>query len=120
MFQCQIRSTKANYAAKVFDPNLMLSKESFAREVEVLAQLNHPNLVSLIGIHESEDEIILLTDLFNSSLAQVLQECLSEFNKGNRSWFPEQEMVQWCIQILEGLAYIHSKHIAHRDLKVSF
>lgn len=110
MVQCRIESTKATYAAKIFHTNDTYFKESFTKEAETLAQLNHPNLVSLIGIHESEEEFIILTDLYDASLKQVLQD---------RRSISEPEMVQWCIQILEGLAYIHSKHIAHRDLKVN-
>lgn len=95
-----------------------MSQYSFTKEFEVLAQLDHPNLVTLIGFHESDQEFILLMDYYDASPESVLQmKC--DLEEGSMNWFTEQEMVQWCIQILDGLAYLHSKHITHRDLKES-
>lgn len=104
----------------MFNKDHKFSQISVNKELEVLKQLDHPNLVTLIGIHESEHEIILLMDLYDSSLDRVLHNRKSEVAKGTMGWFSEKDMIQWCIQLLDGLAYLHSKHIAHRDLKVKF
>ena len=38
----------------------------------------------------------------------------------NVSWWKEEEIIQFFRQILSGMEYLHSKKIAHRDIKVLF
>jgi serine/threonine protein kinase len=111
VYACTINH--ARYAVKVFtDGKNQKTRASFEQEVAILSQLYHPNLVQLIGVCQS-DELMIVMNIFDSSMEQVLEK-----KKTENTWFSEREIVQWCIQLLEALEYLHSKHIAHRDLKV--
>ena len=88
-------------------------RASFEQEVAALSQLHHPNLVHLVGVCQSDHKLMIVMNICDSSMEQVIKRKMEE-----GGWFSENEIVQWCIQLLEALKYLHSKHIAHRDLKV--
>ena len=80
----------------------------FAREAQILAQLNHPNLISIFDMDVTvEGSLYIAMELVNgSSLWQ------------QKARFGD---VEWglCIlrQVAEALAVLHEKRIVHRDLK---
>lgn len=90
----------------------------FKNEIEVLCQLNHPNLVSLLGFCEHKDEKILVYKYeANMSLDKHL---LIEYDDDQviepLSWMKRLEI---CIGAARGLHYLHSgtkRTIFHRDI----
>lgn len=79
------------------------------REVHILQQLHHPRIVNLFGFHRTEACFFLIMErvrggeLFNQI---VHKKCLSE-----------AEARYVFRQLLEGIGYMHSKHVIHRDIK---
>lgn len=120
--------------------------EAIKRESAILSKLQHPNIVQLVAISETpEGQPIMIMDLLDDDLKRVcylfqiynskkseivpsriylryyikvLQNRQNERMKNVRDWFPEKEIIIWCLQIAKGLEYLHSNGIAHRDLKV--
>ena len=81
------------------------------REIAVLKKLNHPNIVRYHSFDISEEQEyveIVLEYAQKGSLKELIQK------EGPLS---EEEAVSMIRQILEGMAYLHSKKIVHRDLK---
>ena len=73
----------------------------------MLSQLNHPNIVRFYGICVEEKHVYLVTELCSSSLANLIEgQSLDVSVKARVS-----------LQVAQGMAYIHSKGIYHRDLK---
>lgn len=48
----------------------------------------------------------------NGDLASVIQNC-----QNKRKVIPEEQILDWAIQLLEGIDYIHRNRVMHRDLK---
>ncbi|QCE12712.1 interleukin-1 receptor-associated kinase 4 [Vigna unguiculata] len=85
----------------------------FKKEIELLCQLHHPNLISLIGFYEGQNERILVYEyMSNGSLDRNLE-------RGELSW---KKRVEICIGAARGLHYLHAgakRTIIHRNIKPS-
>ena len=87
-------------------------KEISEQEGKILLKLKHPNIINCYGFYYEKDKIIILIeyaeggDLFNKI----------ENQKNKNKYFKEEEIIDWFIEIYEGIKYIHSNNIIHRDL----
>ncbi|XP_030586899.1 death-associated protein kinase 2 isoform X2 [Archocentrus centrarchus] len=113
--RCTEKSTGNAYAAKFIKKRLSrvsrrgVKKEEIEREVGILQQLQHPNIVELHDVYENRTDVVLILELVSGGelfdfLAQ--KESLSE-----------EEATQFIKQVLDGVQHLHSKKIAHFDLK---
>lgn len=113
--RCIEKSTGVEYAAKFIKKRMSrgsrrgVKREEIEREVSILQQLQHPNIITLHDIFETRTEVVLVLELVSGGelfdfLAQ--KESLSE-----------EEATQFIKQILDGVQYLHSKRISHFDLK---
>ncbi|KAI3358383.1 hypothetical protein L3Q82_014701 [Scortum barcoo] len=84
-------------------------RSSVEREVEILQAVQHPNIVTLKDLFESRAEMVLILELVSGG---ELFDFIAE--KEN---LLESEAIEFLKQILEGLGFMHSKNIAHFDLK---
>nr|ACU18300.1 unknown [Glycine max] len=76
----------------------------FRNEIELLCQLRHPNLVSLIGFCNDQNEMIIVYEyMSNGSLHQLLQ-------SGILSW---KKRLEICIGAARGLHYLHAGSQTH-------
>lgn len=79
------------------------------REVDLLKSLSHPSVVKYEGLVRTEHFVnIVLEYVENGSL----QHTLASFAP-----LPEPLVQSYMVKILEGLVYLHSMHVIHRDLK---
>ncbi|KZV93915.1 hypothetical protein EXIGLDRAFT_30347 [Exidia glandulosa HHB12029] len=78
-------------------------------ELSVMEMLHHPNIVQFYGIEVHRDKIYIFEEFCQGgSLAALLELGRIE----------DELIVQvYTMQILEGLLYLHSKDIVHRDIK---
>ncbi|AWP04937.1 putative death-associated protein kinase 2-like [Scophthalmus maximus] len=94
---------------KIACSRLGVDRSSVEREVEILQTLRHPNIVTLKDVFESRAEVVLILELVSGA---ELFDFIAE--KDN---LLESEAIEFMKQILEGLGFMHSKNIAHFDLK---
>ncbi|CAO2658538.1 Nn.00g062610.m01.CDS01 [Neocucurbitaria sp. VM-36] len=78
-------------------------------EIELLKNLNHPNIVKYIGVVRSSESLyIILEYCENGSLHSICK----NFGK-----FPENLVALYMSQVLHGLLYLHEQGVIHRDIK---
>ncbi|CAI7891299.1 unnamed protein product [Closterium sp. NIES-53] len=83
----------------------------FKQEVDLLARLDHPNVVRFIGACQRPPTWCILTEyLGGGSLRGFLQ-------KREGQLLPLQEVVRLALDIARGMAYLHAEGVVHRDLK---
>jgi len=80
------------------------------REINILQNLDHPNIVRLFDVIETEKYIGIVMAYANGG---ELFEYISE-----NQYLSEEESAKFFIQLLDGVQYLHSRHIVHRDLKL--
>ena len=82
---------------------------TLAKEIELLKNLRHPNLVRYLGTHRTSTQFnIFLEYCTGGSIAQMLK----QFGR-----FPEPLIRMYTRQMTEALAYLHEHGIVHRDVK---
>ncbi len=107
----KLKANNEKRAVKIID-KMAMEKEEHIRmryEIDILKNLNHPNIVQLYEIFESKANLYLVTELCDGI------ELFDEITK--RRNFNEQEAAEVIKQVLNAISYCHSKHVAHRDLK---
>ncbi|KAF9149718.1 hypothetical protein BG015_008463 [Linnemannia schmuckeri] len=82
----------------------------FKREVDILKQSRHPNIVQFMGICKRRKRFYIITEFLPmGNLRRWIQDDRKEFGWDTR--------ISFAIDISLALAYLHHKNIIHRDLK---
>jgi NIMA (never in mitosis gene a)-related kinase len=85
------------------------------QEVRILSDLKHPCIVEYVDsfITPSEERLyIVMAYCESGNLQDRIKEAIE-----NQKWLDEKLIVGWFSQIALALAFIHGKHILHRDVK---
>jgi NIMA (never in mitosis gene a)-related kinase len=92
-------------------------RDTLLNEIKVLKKINHQNVIEIKNSQYSKDKKFLniITEYAEDG---TLQEKYEEQKKKNQ-YFKETDLLDWFIQILLALQYIHEKQILHRDIKPS-
>ena len=109
------KSTGTEYAAKYIKKKRLessrrgVAKKDIQNEVNILAEMDHDNIIYLHQVYENRHQAILVLELVGGG---ELFDYISE-----REWLTEEEASNFVKQILLGLKYMHSRGVAHLDLK---
>ncbi|KAK2581665.1 hypothetical protein KPH14_002163 [Odynerus spinipes] len=107
---CIHKATGAEYAMKIVDKYKCQGKETMlASEVAILRQVCHPNIISLIAEQETMDQLFLVMEYVKGG---DLFDAIAAATK-----FSEAEASVMIGHLTSALAYLHSHHIVHRDVK---
>ncbi|GAB5574120.1 cyclin-dependent kinase 17 isoform X1 [Prionailurus iriomotensis] len=79
------------------------------REVSLLKDLKHANIVTLHDIVHTDKSLTLVFEYLDKDLKQYMDDCGNIMSMHNVKLF--------LYQILRGLAYCHRRKVLHRDLK---
>jgi tetratricopeptide (TPR) repeat protein len=115
VFLARDRALDRPVAVKVLRPELAtaVAAERFIREGQMLAQIQHPAVVTVhyAGRPPTDDGLFFMTmELLGGTLADRLKV---------QGQIPAFEVIRFGRQLLEGLAQVHARGIVHRDIKPS-
>lgn len=105
----QVNKSSIFVAVKVLKQEVLLrALEDFAKEVNAMHQLKHPNLIKLYGIVLSSPMMMVTELAEQGSLRAKLIKTLGRVSIST--------IVDYAIQIGNGMKYLESKRLIHRDL----
>jgi serine/threonine protein kinase len=82
-------------------------RSKYEDEYNLMKNFDHPNIPKCESCFWNEDQFCIVVELIDGgSLLNKVQEKLNEL-----------QIIEILVQILEGLNYLHSKKVFHRDLK---
>jgi serine/threonine protein kinase len=93
-----------------------LDHEASQRELKVLEkirQLRHPFLLQAHQYQAERDHLVIVMELADGSLSDRFKECKAKGLPG----IPAEELVTYFTQAAEALDFLHTQHLAHRDIK---
>jgi len=117
VYLCTVKATGRQCVMKRMLLRSLSEKEraSAHQEAEVLRQLSHPNIVAYIDALSTRAKLYLIMQYCDGG---DLEQYLGMLKKENRM-LPENQLLDWFVQMALALQYLHSRRILHRDLKTA-
>ncbi len=108
------RKSGAKFALKTLSLDTVSPKglRQIREEVRILMELDHPSIVKLDGVYQTEEEIYLVQELCRGG------DLFDRLDAQPQEHYSEAQCARLIMQILAAVRYIHSKGIIHRDLKL--
>ena len=105
------KPTNETFAIKIINKKKLKQKmkNTIFRENEIIAKLNHPNIIKIYNVLEDEQNFYIIMEYC------VRGELFDYIVKKQN--LTEHEAAIFFYQLINGVEYIHSQNIAHRDLK---
>ncbi|MFC1853544.1 protein kinase, partial [candidate division CSSED10-310 bacterium] len=134
VYRAQDKVLERHVAVKFFDPSGDYStddssdtskagsfRERFMREAKILAQIQHPSIVTIFDFGSYEGTPYFVMECLERSLSQVIKEAGIIQGKGSSQKLSLAEVQRIFLRIAEALQYLHTlpNQILHRDLKPS-
>ncbi|KAK0043027.1 serine/threonine-protein kinase PLK4 [Biomphalaria pfeifferi] len=115
VYRARSNLTGKEVAIKMIDKKRMKASGMSGRvkkEVEIHSRLKHPSVLELYNFFEDANYVYLVLELCHNGELQRYLQSLSQP-------FTEEEARRLMRQIVEGILYLHSHGILHRDLSLS-
>ncbi|XP_008497990.1 cyclin-dependent kinase 3 [Calypte anna] len=80
------------------------------REISLLKELKHPNIVRLLDVIHSQKKLYMVFEYLNQDLKKYMDS--SQTGK-----LPSNLVKNYLFQVLQGVSFCHSHRVIHRDLK---
>ncbi|XP_036065050.1 serine/threonine-protein kinase Nek5 isoform X2 [Onychomys torridus] len=102
--------TESNHCV-IKEINFTKEKDASQKEVILLAQMKHPNIVTFFSSFQENSRLFIVMEYCDGGdLMQRIQRQRGEL-------FSEDQILGWFVQISLGLKHIHDRKILHRDIK---
>jgi len=112
VFLAEHISLKRKAAIKILNPEISgISgiRNRFINEARILANLSHPNIVSIYDFFENNGDLIIIMEFAEGfPISEVI---------AKKGFLAENTCLLIYERILEAFSYAHSKNIVHRDIK---
>ncbi|CAG9310379.1 unnamed protein product [Blepharisma stoltei] len=113
VYKVKDRRTNEHFALKIIDKMKLNQQRLYKRlrnEVSLQSQLNHPCIVRLYDYFEDQENVYLLLELCSGGeLFTYLK------TEGKLSELETRTLIS---QLVDGISFMHSQNILHRDLKL--
>src|SRR5437879_994652 len=112
VYKARDRLLDRNVALKILHEHYLEDAdyvERFRHEARAVAQLSHPNIVTVIDRGEADGHQFIVFEFVEGETLKDLIE--------RSGPLPARRAVELALQVADGLAYAHHSGIVHRDVK---
>uniref|UniRef100_A0A673AH95 non-specific serine/threonine protein kinase n=1 Tax=Sphaeramia orbicularis TaxID=375764 RepID=A0A673AH95_9TELE len=110
VYKARNKETGVLAAAKVIETKCEEELEDYMVEIDILAKCNHRFIVKLLDAFYHDNKLWIMIEFCPGGAVDAT---MLELDRG----LTEPQIKVVCRQMLEGLVYLHSMKIIHRDLK---
>lgn len=109
--ECTSLDTSEVFAVKIVDTRDLspTDLQSLGREISIMLSIDHPSVITLVDVFETEDTSYLVFELAGAG------DLFERIN--SRGSFPEATAAKLMKCLIETVAHLHEVGIIHRDLK---
>ena len=111
----QHKSSQSFYALKTIRADGLnpTARQSLDREISILKQIKHENIVTFYSYFLENGTVSLLMELCTNGDLRI---AITNQNKKGRP-FSEEQLLSWNHDIFKATGYLYDNHIIHRDIK---
>ncbi|MBE9140120.1 protein kinase [Nodosilinea sp. LEGE 07088] len=103
---------KEFFPTKKSGDNLQKALDLFKREAKTLYQLDHPQVPKFLACFTQKNRLFIVQEYIDGvPYSQLIKQ-----RRQQQSQFSEAEVIQWLMQMLQVLDYLHRLGIVHRDI----
>lgn len=113
--KCMDRDSREWFAIKSIRKSKVGKVDVLKREIAILKEVDHPNIIRLVEVHEDVKYLHLITELCTGG--ELFDRIIAK-TQSEEGHFSERDAANIVKCILDAIAYCHDvKQIVHRDLK---
>ena len=113
VYQVRNKKSKEIYACKHLSKLSIKNLEKFEREINILIKSDHPNIIRIIEIYESQRSLYIVMEECKGG--EIFDRIIEHIQ--NKKMYSEKEAAIIFKQVMSAIEYCHNNGICHRDLK---
>ena len=95
----------------------MTAVDEFFREVDFMSNLDHPQIVRLLGVCSNQEPYAMIFEYMDlGDLCSFLREAALLQQEGGETVLEKLDLLRCALQVAQGMVYISEKRLVHRDL----
>nr|XP_054757889.1 myosin light chain kinase, smooth muscle-like [Lytechinus pictus] len=110
VYRCEEKSTGKTWAAKYVKTIRAKDREAVQREIDLMAELEHPSLMALIDAYQSSRQTVMILECITGG--ELFERIVDD-----KFDLTESEVISYMRQICAGVQHMHHNNIMHLDLK---